>query len=102
MVCKSPPLKAWTARGVGEVKSRLDVELTTRRALSYLSGRAVLYCVYCILYRLRDFKFVIVFKLHYFPATFTKPLAVGGVGGEGKGQIEIPQPYTVYSSIHHI
>ena len=43
VVCKSPPLKAWTARGVGEVKTRLDVELTTRRALSYLSGTPVFY-----------------------------------------------------------
>ena len=38
LVCKSPPLKTWSSRGAGEVKSRLDVELTARRTLSYLSG----------------------------------------------------------------
>ena len=49
-MCKSPPLKAWTARGIGEVKSRLDVELTTRRALSYLSGGDIIPLLRDILY----------------------------------------------------
>ncbi|XP_023322984.1 uncharacterized protein LOC111697280 isoform X2 [Eurytemora carolleeae] len=35
---KSPPLKPWTARKCDETKSRLDVELTTRRVLAFLSG----------------------------------------------------------------
>ena len=42
LVSKSPPLKSWATRGVGEVKARLDVELTARRTLSYLSGGDVI------------------------------------------------------------
>ena len=41
LVCHSPPLKVWSARGEGEVRNRLEVELTARRALSYLSGEAM-------------------------------------------------------------
>ena len=38
VVRRSQPLKAWTARNTGEVKARLEVELTARRTLSFLSG----------------------------------------------------------------
>ena len=40
VVRKSQPLKPWTARSMGEVKARLDVELTARRTLSFLSGNS--------------------------------------------------------------
>lgn len=38
VVRRCQPLKPWTARNMGEVKARLDVELTARRTLSFLSG----------------------------------------------------------------
>ena len=38
VLARCPPLKPWAGRGAGEVRARLEVELTARRALAVLSG----------------------------------------------------------------